>query len=110
MSFFYIFVSTHLGIIDIGIIDLGVINFGIINLGVIDLGIIDLTTDKIHLYTIVPCFSGGSWWGEVVSDIPGYATCRFWLSIIWRRKRGCGGCEEKVLHFAVSVMVIMGER
>jgi hypothetical protein len=100
MSFFDIFVSTHLGIIDLGIIDHGVI----------DLSIIDLTTDKKHLYTIVPYFSGGSWWGEVVSHIPCYATYRFWLSIIWRRKRGCGGWVEDVLHFAVSVMVIIGER
>jgi hypothetical protein len=100
MSFFDIFVSTHLGIIDLGIIDLAII----------DLGIIDLTTDKKHLYTIVPCFNSGSWWGEVVSDIPCYATCRFWLSIIWRMKQGCGGWEEEVLHFAMSAMVIMRER
>jgi hypothetical protein len=46
-------------------------------------GIIDLTTDKKHLHTVVPCFSGGSWWIEVVSGIPCYAPCRF-----WRRKRG----------------------
>jgi hypothetical protein len=49
MSFFDIFVDTHLGIID-------------------------LTTDKRPLHTVVQCFSGGSWWGEVVSYIPRYAT------------------------------------
>jgi hypothetical protein len=68
MSLFDIFVSTHLGIIDLGIIDLGVI----------DIGIIDLTIDKKHLYTIVPCFSSGCWWesdaytcdgGGCVSDV-----------------------------------------